>query len=110
MYFLNLCTWPPFKMWPPTSASCACAEIRPCMSQKSTSGDLKKIQRATISSKIIRALEIIRIRKLTPNAFFEINICQALIFRRYTVCNKLKMIKIDNQTREKSQVLSQVLE
>ena len=33
-----------------------------------------------------------------------------MIFRLYTVYNKNEMIKIDNQTREKSQVLSQVHE
>ena len=38
----------------------------------------------------------------------EINICQAMIFRFYTVYNKHKMIKFSNQTRKKSQVLSQV--
>ena len=42
--------------------------------------------------------------------FCEINICQVMIFRLYTVYNKHEMIKIGNQTREKSQVLSQVLE
>ena len=38
------------------------------------------------------------------------NICQVMIFKLYTVYNKHEMIKIDGQTREKSQVLSQVLE
>ena len=42
--------------------------------------------------------------------FYEINIEKIMIFRLYTVYNKHEMIKIDNQTREKSQVLSQVLE
>ena len=42
--------------------------------------------------------------------FYEINICQIMIFWLNTVYNKLEMIKIDNQTREKSQVLEQVLE
>ena len=39
--------------------------------------------------------------------FYEINICQVRIFRSYTVYNKQKIIKIGNQTREKSQVLTQ---
>ena len=42
--------------------------------------------------------------------FFEINIEQVMIFRLYTVYKKHEMIKIGSQTREKSQVLSQVLE
>ena len=42
--------------------------------------------------------------------FNEINICQFTIFRLFTVYNKYEIIKIDNKTREKSQVLSQVLE
>ena len=33
-----------------------------------------------------------------------------MIFKIYAVCNKHVMIKIGNQTREKSQMLSQVLE
>ena len=41
--------------------------------------------------------------------YYEINICQAMIFRLHTVYKKHEMIKIDNQTREKSQVLSQML-
>ena len=41
--------------------------------------------------------------------FYEINICQIMIFRLYAVHNKHKLIKIRNQIREKSQVLSQVL-
>ena len=34
--------------------------------------------------------------------FYEINICQIVIFKLYTVHNKHEMIKIGNQTREKS--------
>ena len=41
--------------------------------------------------------------------FYEINDCQFTIFRLYTVYNKREMIKIGNQTKEKSQLLSQVL-
>ena len=41
---------------------------------------------------------------------YEINIYQVMIFQLYTVYNKHEMIKIDRQTREKSQALSQVLE
>ena len=58
----------------------------------------------TVSSKIIRALEIIDIKKLIPIQFYEINICQVMIFRLYTVYNKHDMIKIDNETRKKAQV------
>ena len=42
--------------------------------------------------------------------FYEINIFQTMIFTLYTVYNKHDVIKIGNQTGEKSQVLSQVLE
>ena len=42
--------------------------------------------------------------------FYEINIYLVMILRLYTAYNKQEMIKISNQTREKSQVLSQVLE
>ena len=63
----------------------------------------------TIDSKIIRTHEIIRVKKLIPNALLR-NICQIIIFRLYTVYKKHKMIKNGNQTRKKSQVLSQVVE
>ena len=42
--------------------------------------------------------------------FYEINVCKVVIFRLYTVYNKYEMVKIGDQTREKSQVLLQVLE
>ena len=42
--------------------------------------------------------------------FNEVNNCQVMIFRLYTVFNKHKMIENDNEIREKLQVLSQVLE
>ena len=58
----------------------------------------------TVGSKIIRAFEIIHVKKRIPNAF-KINTCQVMIFRLYTVCNKHEKIKINNQTREKSQVI-----
>ena len=41
--------------------------------------------------------------------FYELNICQGMTFRLYTVYNKHEMMEIRNQTSEKSQVLSQVL-
>ena len=37
--------------------------------------------------------------------FYEIHICQIMIFRLYTVYNKHQMVNIGNQTKEKSQVL-----
>ena len=40
--------------------------------------------------------------------FYEISVYQVMIFRLYTVCNKHEMIQIGNDTRDKSQVLSQV--
>ena len=36
-------------------------------------------------------------------------ICQVMIFRHYTVYNKHEVIKIGNYTREKQQILSQLL-
>ena len=42
--------------------------------------------------------------------FDEINVCQVMISGLYTVYKKHEMIEAGNQTREKSQVLSQVLE
>ena len=42
--------------------------------------------------------------------FYEINIFEVMIFRLYTVYNKHEMTEIGNQTIEKLQVLSQVLE
>ena len=41
--------------------------------------------------------------------FYEINAYQVMIFRTYIVYNKYEKIKIFDQTREKSQLLSQVL-
>ena len=42
--------------------------------------------------------------------FDETNISQIKVFRLYIVNNKHEMIKIGNQTREKSQASSEVLE
>ena len=42
--------------------------------------------------------------------FYEINDFQIMIFYLYGVCNKHEMIKIGNQTGEKSEELLQVLE
>ena len=42
--------------------------------------------------------------------FYEINILQVIIFRLYTVNKKHEMMKIGNQTREKSHALSQMFE
>ena len=41
--------------------------------------------------------------------FYKMNICQAMIFRLYAVYNTHKMAESSIQTREKFQVLSQVL-
>ena len=41
---------------------------------------------------------------------YEINICQIINFRLYTIYNNHEMIKIDNQITEKLQVLWQVFE
>ena len=42
--------------------------------------------------------------------FYEIKICQVMIFRLYAVYNKHEMVKIGNQTSENSKALSQELE
>ena len=42
--------------------------------------------------------------------FYEINVCQIMIFRLYAVYSKHEMINIGSQIREKLQVLSQVFE
>ena len=42
--------------------------------------------------------------------FYEINICQVMIFRFYTVYNKHEMTKIGNEPKEQQQKLSQMLE
>ena len=55
----------------------------------------------TVSSKIFRALEIIPVKNSYLMQFYELNICQDMIFRLYAVYNKHGMIKIGNQTREK---------
>ena len=70
-------------------------------------------QQYTVSSKINRALEIIRVKKLVQfyiMQFYKINTCQVMIFRLYSVYKKHELIKIGDQTREKPKVLSQVLE
>ena len=41
---------------------------------------------------------------------YKLNFSQGMFFKFYTVYNKHEMIKMGNQTREKSQVFSQVLE
>ena len=55
----------------------------------------------TVDSKVIRALQIIPIKKLISMQFYEINICEVMSFRLHTVCKKHGMIKIGNQTRKK---------
>ena len=64
----------------------------------------------TVDSKIIRALEIIRVKKLNLVQFYEPNIFQMMTFSLYTVYNKHEIIKIGKETKEKKKVLSQVLE
>ena len=42
--------------------------------------------------------------------FYEINIYQVMIFRLNTTYNKHEMIKIESETREKTQLISQSVE
>ena len=67
----------------------------------------KNIFNLTIGSKMLRELQIIRVKKRKPN---EENICLVINFRFYIVYNKHGVIKIGNQTRVKAQVLSKVFE
>ena len=63
---------------------------------------MRKIFALTAGSKIIRALQIIRVKKLILIQFYKIKICQVIIFRLYTIYNKLeiKKKKRSNQTGE----------
>ena len=61
------------------------------------------VRKSTVDSKIIRALEIIRVKKNSyVIQFYEINNCQVMIFWLYTVYNKYEMLKFGNQTIEKN--------
>ena len=42
---------------------------------------------STVSSKIIRALEIIRAEKFMPNEDYKIHFCQVMIYRYYAAYN-----------------------
>ena len=64
----------------------------------------------TVDRKNIRALEINCVKNSYLMQFYKINVCQVMILRFYTVYNKQAIWKIGNQTREKLQVFSQVLE
>ena len=64
----------------------------------------------TVCSKIIRALVIIRIRKLIPNGVLWNKYASNHDLRLYTVFNKHDEIKIGDQNKEISQIVLQVLE
>ena len=68
----------------------------------------KKKGEILISSKIIRALDIILLKKLTPNAILWKKFMSS--YDLYAVYNTHGLIKNDSKTREKLQALSQVLE
>ena len=68
------------------------------------------ISTITVYSKNFQALEIIRVKKFIPNAVYEINVHQVMIFKFDAAYKKHQMIEIGNESREKIQVLSQVLE
>ena len=61
----------------------------------------KQLSTITVDRKIIRALEIIRVKKLLPSAGLWNKSCQIMIFRLYTSYKKHEMIKIVSQYREK---------
>ena len=54
-----------------------------------------------VGSKTVRALEVILVEKLILNQFYEINICQVMIFEFYIVYNKYEMIKIGKSNQRK---------
>ena len=58
---------------------------------------------------IIQVLMRNRVKILYLMQFYEINVYQVIIFKLYIFYNKHEMIKICNHTREKLQVISQVL-
>ena len=62
------------------------------------------------AAKLFKHLRKFLSKNLYIMQFYKINICGVMIFRLYTVYMKHEMIKIVNQTKEKSQILSQVLE
>ena len=64
--------------------------------------NFRKVYRFTVGSKIIRAIEIICVKKFIPNVVMEINICQVMIFRLSAVYNKHEVIKIGNQPEKTS--------
>ena len=64
---------------------------------------------SAVGSKIIRALEVIRDKILISNAVLLNKYLSNYVLKLYAVYNKYQMIKMNKHTKEKSQVLSQVL-
>ena len=59
----------------------------------------------TAGNKIIRALEVIRVKISYLMLLYEINISQATLFIKSTVYRKHELIKTCNQNRENLQML-----
>ena len=62
------------------------------------------------AAKLFEHLRLLVWKNSSLIEFYEINICQDMIFRLCTVYTKHGITKIGNRTREKTHVLSQVLE
>ena len=54
----------------------------------------------TVGSKIIRALEIIRVKNSYLMVFFEKNVCQVMNLRLYIVYNKNELIKLVDKPKK----------
>ena len=63
-----------------------------------------------LAAKLFEHLKYFMSKSSCLMQFYEKNIFQIMIFRLHTVYIKHQMIKIGNQIKEKSQVLSQGLE
>ena len=85
-------------------ASTASIDISKWLVNKCIKTEFDK-QQLTVGSKIIRALVIIRVKKLIPNGILGNKYFSNHDLQAYAVYNKHEMIKTDNQTTEKSQVL-----
>ena len=57
------------------------------------------------AAKLFKHLRYVVSKTLYLMPFYEINICEVMIFRLYTIYNKHEMIKISSQNREKLHVL-----
>ena len=83
--------------------------IQNCDFEKCTLTDIEQYIH-TVGRKLFEHLRKVVSKDSYLKQFYEVNICQVMISWLYAIYNKHEMIKTGSQTREKSQVLSQVLE